>query len=742
MTLPVASLKILVEQGGAFVNQVDQDGDSALKIAASMDDAECVEYLLKVGADVFHSEGHNGTALHAAAARGSASCCRLLLAHRASPSVIAGPYHSVIQAAASSGNVATMKLILEADPHLDVNLQGGEYGSPLHAAAMQTDSRCLKMLLEKGARADIVTGEHGSVIQLAAFTGCNRNVKILIEHGVDVNTVCGKQGTALQAAALKCETSTLQALLDAGAKLEVDDGKNTPQSKKNGKYGSALAAAAARVEIEPLELLLAQEGWSTGATGAYRQALVTAAKYNRHGSFRIIVRSKGGKTIPKKIKSSLRKEIKKRDQEDDGDDNSDFGDDVVYNEQDPDGEDEEDDDEDDEEEEENEKEEEEAENGTTAPSVPATQENVGPTGERGLTDSGPVSTNNGYGNTGYGPPPGYPQAPAPAGNASQPFGSGSTQRGLDKQQQDFTTSGLIQSYGQTARSLEDKPQYQAYSANSAPPTSAYQAYNGNTQPASGGLRRKPLATHRYSGIQNRESPRPSMYGNTPDASTGAQAFQQTARNATPPHNSSLGYQAPPPEPSYGASNNIVPSYSTQSAPFYGSRDPAQYNSYPSNSHAAPPVPPRPYAAPGYAPPPPQQQSRGFESQPAHYSSSDAYRAVSTQPRSSGSNMGGYAAVGGALAGGVGGYALAEEATDPHLAYGEPEEEEHAEEAAEEETEHEEEEATEEAEEAEEEEEAVEEPAEEEEAEEDASAGYQQSYDQSGYGGGYGGYDRY
>jgi ankyrin repeat protein len=84
MTLPVASLKILVEQGGAFVNQVDQDGDSALKIAASMDDAECVEYLLKVGADVLHSEGHNGTALHAAAARGSASCCRLLLAHRAS----------------------------------------------------------------------------------------------------------------------------------------------------------------------------------------------------------------------------------------------------------------------------------------------------------------------------------------------------------------------------------------------------------------------------------------------------------------------------------------------------------------------------------------------------------------------------------------------------------------------------------------------------------------------------------
>jgi ankyrin repeat protein len=91
-----------------------------------------------------------------------------------------------------------MKLILEANPHLDVNLQGGDFGSPLHAAAIQTNSRCLKMLLEKGARADVVTGEHGTVLQAAAFAGCNRNVKILIEHGVDVNTVSGKHGTALQ----------------------------------------------------------------------------------------------------------------------------------------------------------------------------------------------------------------------------------------------------------------------------------------------------------------------------------------------------------------------------------------------------------------------------------------------------------------------------------------------------------------------------------------------------------------
>jgi ankyrin repeat protein len=191
-TLPVASLNTLVQRGRAFVNQVDQDGNSALNYSASVGDDECVKYLLGVGADLSHRDGDNGTALHAAAAQGSVACCRHLLAHRASPSVLADPYHSVIQAAASSGDVKTMKVILEADPQLDVNVQGGKHGTPLHAAAMQSDTQCLKMLLEKGADATVVIGEHGTVLQTAAFAGCNKNVGILIAHGVDVKRRGGK----------------------------------------------------------------------------------------------------------------------------------------------------------------------------------------------------------------------------------------------------------------------------------------------------------------------------------------------------------------------------------------------------------------------------------------------------------------------------------------------------------------------------------------------------------------------
>ena len=489
-TLPVASLKILVQRGRAYVNQVDQDGNSALNYSASVGDDECVKYLLGVGADLSHRDGDNGTALHAAAAQGSVACCRHLLAHRASPSVLADPYHSVIQAAASSGDVKTMKVILEADPQLDVNVQGGKHGTPLHAAAMQSDTQCLKMLLERGADANVVIGEHGTALQTAAFAGCNKNVRILIEHGVDVNVVAGKHGTALQAAALKCATSTLQALLDAGATLEIDDGKNTPQSKKNGKYGSALAAAAARYDTEPLVFLLEQAGWSTGVTGAYRQALEMAAKYNHHGSFRLIVRSEGGKTIPKKVKSKLRHEMKKRYKANDGDDNSDFGDDVVFNEQDPDDEEDYEDDEVDDEDEDEEKEDERVEESTPAPSAPVTQGSPGSSGQRGLGNlSGPQTSSN-LGSHGFGPFSGYVSIPQaqfspPPGSTSQQPSSVIDRRSPGDQQERYPTSGHHPSYGQTSRAPDAKPQYRAYSIGSPPAPSAYQAYGNNGTDASG-----------------------------------------------------------------------------------------------------------------------------------------------------------------------------------------------------------------------------------------------------------------
>jgi ankyrin repeat protein len=326
ITLPVASMKTLVDRGGAFVNQVDKDGDTALKLAAMVGDDDCLQFLLDRGADIHHSEGHNGTALHAAAARGSVECCRLLLARGARTSTIAGPYQTVIQAAAASGDAETMRLILEADPQLDVNVQGGEYGTALHAAAaMQLDSRCVKILLEKGANPNVIIGEHGTPLQFACFAGCNRNATVLIKGGADVNTVSGKHGTALQAAALRADSSTVEALLEAGAKLEIDDGKGQPNSKRNGKYGSALAASAARLETDSLDVLLPKD-WSANA---FRDALDTAVKYNNRGSFRMIIRSKGGKALPKNFKSNMRKKIKKKNYEDEGDANSDFGDDVV-----------------------------------------------------------------------------------------------------------------------------------------------------------------------------------------------------------------------------------------------------------------------------------------------------------------------------------------------------------------------------------------------------------------------------
>ena len=322
INLPVSTLKILIERGGADVNTVDVDGDTALMAASLVGDYQCVELLLQHGADFTASGGTNGSALHAAASRGFAKCCRLLLDCGADPTVIAGPFGTVIQAAAASGDAETIETILKSKNALDINVVGGTMGSALRAAAMQSDNRCIQLLLDAGADPNITNDERGTALQAAAYAACNWNVRILLARGADPNVLGGKFHTALQAAALKCEPKTIEALLKAGARIDVEN---------RGKYLTPLAAAADPRDTDVLAILLKKKF----STGAFQHALATAARYNRRDTFQMIANSKGGKRIPPKVRVELKKALMTRSPDED-ETNSDWGDGVIFNYQDPD----------------------------------------------------------------------------------------------------------------------------------------------------------------------------------------------------------------------------------------------------------------------------------------------------------------------------------------------------------------------------------------------------------------------
>lgn len=343
MTLPANYLELLIRYG-AVVDHVDPEQDTALVMSALVGDNDCVSVLLNHGASINLGGAHYGTPLHAAAAYGHVETVKLLLQRGADPNMVAGPFGTVLQAATSSGNAELVTLLLRHDKRLDVNAQGGEHFSALHAAAVQPDDTCLRRLLSRRAKPNIFPNPRshpnhahlGTPLHAAAFAGCARNARILLEQGADPNIVAGKHGTVLQAAALKCD-SALVAVLLAHDGIKVD--------KLGGKYGSALAAAVARGDDvydadrhDVLGLLLQHGGFPVEA---YRGALERALKMRRKEDFKLILADmrKDVKRFPnikgmlagfKRQQAHAAAKKKARSAEDEGDgENSDFGDDVI-----------------------------------------------------------------------------------------------------------------------------------------------------------------------------------------------------------------------------------------------------------------------------------------------------------------------------------------------------------------------------------------------------------------------------
>ncbi|KAF5310511.1 hypothetical protein D9758_019073 [Tetrapyrgos nigripes] len=184
---------------------------------------------------------------------------------------------------ASSISLSNIMLLL-IEEGANVNAQGGQYGTPLLAAASKHPTSkqkedAVRLLLEKGADVNAQDGEYGTPLTAAVPMGNIGTVRLLLEKGADVNAQGGKYHTPLLAAVSRQNKDTVRLLLEEGADVNAQD----------GEYGTPLQAALFQGYIDIAKLLL-EKGADVNAQGGHDcTPLMAAASMVKIGTVRLLL---------------------------------------------------------------------------------------------------------------------------------------------------------------------------------------------------------------------------------------------------------------------------------------------------------------------------------------------------------------------------------------------------------------------------------------------------------------------
>ena len=204
----ISSVDRLLKAGADVNHPAENGGPSALWAAAFSGHTDIVEYLLEYGAEVNWQNEDRGTPLYTAVSTNSVEVVRILLQHGANVNLKGGLHIRPLNIAAYSGYTETVQLLLrhgiETNPDDDYR-----YGSALGAAARTGNADMIRLLLQKGWKADQKMKTYNSPLVAAATYGHAEVVQLLLQHG----TEGAPQVQALEIASKNGRTDVVKNLL-------------------------------------------------------------------------------------------------------------------------------------------------------------------------------------------------------------------------------------------------------------------------------------------------------------------------------------------------------------------------------------------------------------------------------------------------------------------------------------------------------------------------------------------------
>jgi ankyrin repeat protein len=193
------------------------DGTAALVWAASRNDLQMADLLLRAGADAKSATEYGATALYAAAAYPDAAMTEKLLAAGADPNRALLSGETPLMEAARRGNLATVRALLTAGADVNAQESGGGQNALMWATS-ERQTAVIEELVRRGADVSAGSKTGFTALMFAAQQGDVDIAKILVRAGAKPNDPQPKTLlTPLIIASAMGHVQTVDYLLDNGA---------------------------------------------------------------------------------------------------------------------------------------------------------------------------------------------------------------------------------------------------------------------------------------------------------------------------------------------------------------------------------------------------------------------------------------------------------------------------------------------------------------------------------------------
>ncbi|KAM9517588.1 ankycorbin isoform 1-T1 [Salvelinus alpinus] len=225
----VEKVASLLTKKGASAVKLDNEGKSALHVAATRGQTDCLAVILAHGVDTSVIDTSGFSALHLAAKNNHQECAKKLIQSKCVLDALDSSGKTALHHAAASGSIGIVQTLCEHK--CPVNIKDTDGLSPLLLSARHAQAEVCGSLLDWGADVNACDKNGRTAVMLASESSSVSVVEVLVQRGADLQAVDSLGHDVLHYAKMSGSIEVKAILTAALHKAHSDS--DTPKSPKS-----------------------------------------------------------------------------------------------------------------------------------------------------------------------------------------------------------------------------------------------------------------------------------------------------------------------------------------------------------------------------------------------------------------------------------------------------------------------------------------------------------------------------